>query len=743
MAERLVGVLEKIVWSNEDTHFTIAEIHCEGSDVFGGDVTIKGILPGVQCGETLELEGEWISDRKYGRQFNVKTFKSKLPASVHGIRKYLSSKFVEGIGKTYANRIVDRFGADTFRIISEEAGRLREIKGISDQRILRIRRAWDRHRRLHEIFSEMQIYGINISQCSKILDRYGDATMKTIRANPYRLAYDIRGIAFPTADKIARNMGLGNENPYRIDAGIFYTLEEIESEGHTAAPCAFLRERAVEKLDVPATLVTAALEILVQKGKLRIFGGQSALHDESLLLRPSLDLAEKEIADCIARIREASGRLPAIKVEIALAWAQDRAGFDFAPEQMAAIRAALLEKFSVITGGPGTGKTTILSALCAILKAKKTTIMLAAPTGRAAQRMAEATGVPAQTIHRMLNIGAGTRKDSDEELRELIAGGNEEESEDFLKADFVIIDEASMLDASLAAQLLRRIAPETHLVLVGDVHQLPSIGAGNVLSDIIRSGTVATTTLQAVFRQGSRSGIVTTAHNILRGVTTPPPEVLSFGEIDTGRDIFFLPCESPEETKRKVLELATKVIPKLFAVDPVNDIQILTAMHKGEVGVQALNAYLQKAYKNIPAENATISQHLEQGDKVIQTRNNYEKSVFNGDMGTVASIDKETGTVVVKFDKATAEYTKNEAQSELQLAYAITIHKSQGSEFPVVIVPLVKGQFMMLRRNLIYTAITRGRKKVFVVGQSGAYFMAVKNVEATRRITTLRERLCR
>ena len=740
MPERLIGVLEKIIWANEDTHFTIAEIHCDDATILDSDITIKGILPGVQCGETLELTGTWIEDKKYGRQFSVATFHSKLPASVHGIRKYLGSKFVEGIGKTYANRIVDYFGADTLRVISEEAGRLREVKGISDRRVRIIHQAWEKHRHLHAIFSEMQTYGIHLGQCAKILEKYGDNAMKIIRENPYQLAYDINGIAFPTADKIARNLGLGNENPNRLRAGIFYTFEEIEGEGNTATPYNFLREKAVEKLAVKSELIEATIDALIKSKLLRVPAGTQDLSETRLIQRPSLELAEIEIAETITTIQRAPSCLPAIKIDIAAEWAQDRAGFDFAPEQIAAIKTALREKVSIITGGPGTGKTTILSAICSILKAKKVAIQLAAPTGRAAQRMAESTGVPAKTIHRMLNIGAEKHKNADEESRELIVGGNEDEIS-FLEADFVIVDESSMLDVRLAARLLRHVNPTAHIVFVGDVNQLPSVGAGNVLSDFIFAGTIATTTLQAVFRQGARSGIVTTAHNVLHGNPAFPQKIMSFGEIDETRDIFFLLCETPEETKKKVIALATKVLPQLFGVNALDDIQILTAMHKGDVGVQALNAYLQKASKGVPAENTFASNHFEVGDKVIQTRNNYDKNVFNGDMGIIIAIDKDDDKIIVRFDKTEVAYTKTEAQSELLLAYAITIHKSQGSEFPIVIIPVVKAQFMMLRRNLIYTAITRGRKKVFIVGQAGAYFMAVKNEEATKRITTLRERL--
>lgn len=735
----LVGVLERIIFFNDENFYTIGEVCDETTQE---TVTVAGTLPAVQCGETLELRGAWQRHPTHGRQFRISSFSSKLPSSVHGIRKYLGSGLVRGIGKTYAKRIVEHFGADTLRVISEESARLREIPGIGAQRVRAIKESWDEQFALREVVIFLQTYGITTSQCLRIVRAYGADAKKTVRENPYRLAQDIDGIAFPTADKIAVNLGLPTEGAQRIEAGVVYAMQLAEADGHTAFPQEELVARAAELLGVDPGLPQRKIGEMLEGGRLvyadaaQIRIGEDGSRSREivrLLQRRDFANAEREIAACVSALAGTADRLPPIRIESAVEWAQTRAGFSFAEEQSAAVKTALAEKISIITGGPGTGKTTILRAICSILRAKKARITLAAPTGRAAQRMSETTGVPAGTIHRILKPDP-------------LSGGFSFNEKNPLATDFVIVDEASMLDTKLASALFRAVPAAAHLVLVGDVNQLPSVGAGNVLKDLIQSRRVAVTRLNAVFRQGRRSGIVSTAHAILQGDGhVPQPIYESVFEFDPDGDLHFIRADGADDCVRKTVALATQAIPRVLGIRSAEDIQVLVPMHRGNAGVQNLNAVLQKAFKpagtaaGVPASGGT---RLEAGDKVLQNRNNYEKNVFNGDLGRVEEVFPDTGSVSVRFADAGADYERGEL-GELQLAYAITIHKSQGSEFPVVIIPLLKAHFMMLKRNLLYTAITRGRKKVFIVGEPAAYSMAVRNADSAKRWTGLPARLKR
>lgn len=734
--DTLVGVLERIIFFNDENYFTIGELSCENSRE---TVTISGALPSVQCGETLELRGSWVSHPTYGRQFKLTSFTSKLPSGVHGIRKYLGSGMIRGIGKTYAKRIVDHFGADTLRVISEESARLREIPGIGAQRVRAIKDSWDEQFALREVMIFLQTYGVSTAQCLRIVKAYGLNAKQTLQENPYRLAQDIDGIAFPTADKIAANLGLPTEGAQRIEAGVIYAIQLAEADGHTAFPHAELIEKAADLLGVDPGLPSHLLGKMLEEGRLVQVAGVSVRREADgtftreevkLLQKRDYAHAERDIAACLSQIVAKKDRLPPIHIDRAVAWAQDKAGFAFAEEQTLAVKKALAEKMSVITGGPGTGKTTILRAICSILRAKNVRITLAAPTGRAAQRMSESAGVPAGTIHRILKP-------------EPLLGTFVFNEKNPLPTDFVIVDEASMLDTKLAAALFRAVPAEAHFVLVGDVNQLPSVGAGNVLNDLIRSRRVPVTRLNAVFRQGKRSGIVTTAHAILQGdAHVPQPIQESVFEFNPEGDIHFIRASSAEDCVKKTLALATQAIPRLLGVRSADDIQVLVPMHRGNAGVQNFNTVLQKAFKaaGAPGIPAPGGIRLELGDKVLQNRNNYDKNVFNGDLGRIDDVSPEAGSVGVRFADEHAEYERGDL-SELQLAYAVTIHKSQGSEFPIVIIPLVKAHFMMLKRNLIYTAITRGRKKVFIVGEPSAYTMAVRNADSAKRWTGLPARL--
>ncbi len=755
----LTGVLERIIFFNEENHYTIAELRPDAlpaaAPAPAGEgatdrVTVVGPLPGVQCGETLQLTGEWTRHAQHGAQFKILSFKSELPSSVYGIRKYLGSGLVPGIGKVYANKIVDTFGTDTLRVLSEESGKLRKVPGIGKVRAAAIKEAWAEQKTLREVHIFLQTYGVTTAQCVKLVNKYGPAARQVIVDEPYRVAREIDGIGFKTADRIAINLGYANDAPPRLDAGLIYALETLQEEGHTAYPRGELVDYAATLLETSAVLLQARIDALLASKAIVQHGApdsqpstnNSQPAPSTFLQLPHNDRAERKIADVVKRLASVPSGLPAIKIEAALTWAQEKAGFAFHDLQRSALQKALAHKFSILTGGPGTGKTTILRALVEILKAKKVRVHLAAPTGRAAQRLAETTGGYASTIHRLLKF-------------EGVKGGFTVNESHPLATDFLIVDEASMLDSRLAAALLQAVPVRAHLLLVGDVDQLPSVGAGNVLKDLIavagvadpgRPGspspaTIAVTRLSVVYRQKDQSLIVSVAHAINGGDSAPPPVVSEVAKAQAWSDLNFIAASSPEDCLAKITELCTKFIPQHYQwFHPVNDVQILAPMHKGVAGVGNLNLALQAALNPRHQGLKTQSGEYRPGDKLIQLRNNYDKDLFNGDIGEVLSIDGVKGTLTADFDGAKHTFERGEF-GDLALAYAISIHKSQGSEYPIVIVPLLKAHFVMLQRNLIYTAITRGRKKVFIVGEPAAYGMAVRNAEAKLRCTHLREKI--
>jgi exodeoxyribonuclease V alpha subunit len=718
--QRLKGVLERIKFFNEENHFCIAEFRPEKARE---NVVIVGNLPGVQCGETLELDGEWMRHAEYGEQFRIAGFTSRLPASVHGIRKYLGSGLVPGIGKTYADKIVDHFGEDTLRVISEQSGRLREVEGIGPKRARQIKAAWDEQRAVREVMVFLQTHGVSSARCVKLVRQYGQGARRILENEPYRLASEVDGIGFKTADTIALNLGLANDGARRIDAGVLHILEKMEGDGHTCFPQDELVAQAADLLEVPPEKVRQRAEALLGEGRLM------RPLQTGLVQSPAIDRAETSIAESLLRLSRTSGALPAILVDKAVEWAQERAGFPFAKGQQSGIRTALEAKVSILTGGPGTGKTTILRSLVAILKAKKVRVVLAAPTGRAAQRLGESAGMGASTLHRLLKFDPQ-------------AGGFTHNAERPVPADFVIVDEASMLDSKLAAVFLRALPNTCHLLLVGDSDQLPSVGAGNVLRDLIQCGQLPVVRLTDIFRQSGRSGIVTTAHDILHGRAQPPVIQERLEDVDPEQDLVFVETGGADACQEQLVRLCRGALPHWYGLDPIRDVQVLAPMHRGAAGIGQLNTALQEALNPDGASFRSGAGRYQVGDKVMQVRNNYDKNLFNGDVGIVTAVNAEAGSLAARFDGHEHEFDRGEL-NELNVAYAVSVHKAQGSEYPIVVIPLVRQHFVMLQRTLLYTAVTRARKKVFLLGEASAYAIAVRNRDTAMRFTDLDRKLRR
>jgi exodeoxyribonuclease V alpha subunit len=729
----LTGVLEHITYTNEDTGYTVARVATER----GGDpVTVVGPLLGAQAGEHLHLEGRWRNHPLYGRQFEVRSYRAVLPATVQGIRRYLGSGLIKGIGPKMAERIVDQFGVDTLKVLEEDPGRLRSVPGLGPTRTAMIEQAWEEQKAIKDVMIFLQGVGVSTSLAVRIYKAYREEAIKVVTHAPYRLATDVWGIGFKTADKIAQGVGIAYDSAERVKAGLQFTLSQASELGHCYLPEPELVARASEILGVRPALAQSCLDELVrQQGAIRdpvpMTGFDDGVH--AIYLVP-FHRAEVSLAAGLLRLRsvpEQADRLPMFRTvdwSAAFRWLEGVTGSPLAPEQETAVRLALTERVAVLTGGPGCGKSFTVRAVVALARAKKARVLLAAPTGRAAKRLSELAGMDAQTLHRLL---------------ELRPGGEAAFHQDRpLEADLVVVDEASMLDLLLANKLVKAVPPGAHLLLVGDVDQLPSVGPGEVLRDLLQAGgrsapVLPRVRLTQVFRQAQQSGVVTNAHRINAG---HPPTTTGMG------DFFLFAEDDPERVAELTVDIVVNRLPRRFGLDPRRDVQVLCPMHRGPAGSAALNERLQQVLT--PAapkqpERRFAGRTYRPGDKVMQVRNDYEKGVFNGSVGTITTISPETSELFVLMDEDQEVRYGFDDLDELTHAYALTVHRSQGSEYPCVVVPLVQTAWLMLQRNLLYTAVSRARQLVVLVGSRRALAKAIRTPGNGHRYTALDDRLQR
>ena len=711
--EVLAGLVERVTFHNPDSGFCVLRVKARGHRDL---VTVVGHAAMVAAGEWITASGEWVNDRTHGQQFKARFLRSSAPSSIEGIEKYLGSGMIRGIGPVYARKLVRAFGEEVFDLIEAEPERLREVNGIGRVRAGRITDAWAEQKVVREIMVFLHSHGVGTARAVRIFRTYGADAIEVMSENPYRLARDIRGIGFKTADAIAMKLGITKTAMIRVRAGIGYALTEAMDEGHCGLPAEQLGPLAAGLLDVPDDVIRTALDLELAEGTVVA----DTVADTPCVFLGALYRAERAIAERLLDI--AAGRLPwpPIDVERALPWVERKSGLSLAPGQAEAVRLALASKAVVITGGPGVGKTTIVDAILRILAAKGVERVLCAPTGRAARRLSEATGLEARTIHRLLEVDP-------------VSGGFRRNADNPLDCGLLVVDEASMVDVMLMRALLAAVPDQAALLIVGDVDQLPSVGPGQVLADVIASGAVPVVRLTEVFRQAARSRIVTSAHGINRGA------VPDLSRPDGDSDFYFVPAEDPETAAIRIVDLVKTRIPKRFGFDAVRDIQVLCPMNRGGAGARALNIELQAALN--PAGERKVERFgwtFAPGDKVMQIENDYDKEVYNGDIGQVADVDPEAGELTVRFDGREHVYAFGELDT-LVPAYAATVHKSQGSEYPAVVIPVLTQHYAMLRRNLLYTGVTRGKRLVVLVGQTKAVAIAVRNVSGRRRWSKLDE----
>lgn len=718
VSDRLEGSIERVTFFSEETGFCVLQVKVKGQRELA---TVVGSAPTVNSGEWLSAEGAWVIDKNHGRQFKAVQLRCIPPSTAEGIEKYLASGMVKGIGPVYARKLVQKFGEEIFEIIEEHPACLEEVEGIGPGRRRRITQAWSDQKAIREIMLFLHSHGVGTRRAARIYRTYGSNAVAQVRENPYRLSQDITGIGFKTADRIAANVGISRDSALRARAGLNHVLLEATQNGHCALPASQLHQEAVKILEIPETIVEEALAWMIAQGQLLL----ESLDGEDLIFLPHLAAAERVIAARIVRLARGRADYPPIDLEKAIGWCQQRSGKILADSQREALVQALGHRVLVITGGPGVGKTTLMNSILMILRAKKVKCLLCAPTGRAAKRLSQATGLEAKTIHRMLEVVPAT-------------GRFARNRRNPLQCDLMVVDECSMLDVPLMSHLLAAHPPGGSLILVGDVDQLPSVGPGMVLQHVIASGVVPVVRLKEVFRQSRDSRIITTAHEVNSG-KAPAPVTGSVPD----SDFYFLEREDPEQISGVMSRLIRERIPRRLGVDAIRDIQVLCPMHRGSLGAREVNRRLQDLLNPARPGREEVEKFgwkFRVGDKVIQMENNYDKNVFNGDMGRIEMVDPLDKGVAIRFESQKVIYDFNELD-QLAPGYAISVHKSQGSEFPVVVIPLAMQQYLLLQRNLIYTGITRGKKLVVVIGQSRALQAAVRNNKQERRYSGLLSRL--
>ncbi|QDU18552.1 SF1B family DNA helicase RecD2 [Urbifossiella limnaea] len=734
MTEQLSGVIERITFHNLDTGYCVLRVRARGQREL---VTVVGEMQHPVAGEYVEAAGKWVTDRQFGLQFKADNLKATPPHTAEGIVKYLGSGLVRGVGPGFARRIVDVFGDKTLEVIDQSPTFLTQVKGVGPKLVEKIRDSWREQQAVRSIMVFLHSYGIGTARAVRIYREYGENAIEVVKRNPYRLSTDIWGVGFQTADALALKLGLPRDSPFRAQAAVRHVLGEAQSDGHVGLPEELATQAAealtqippdgirdaVEQLRVTDEIVRDSVALVTKDTGYDPDEAAGVPGDEHLLYLKPLFLAEFGVARQLAALAKGAHPLRTADHTAALGWAEAQMGITFADSQRKAVTEAVSHKLMVVTGGPGTGKTTIVRAILEIVSAKSLRVLLAAPTGRAAKRLAESTGREAKTIHRLLEFDPGI-------------GGFRRGKENPLDVDVLVVDEVSMVDVVLMNQLLRAVPPFAAVVFVGDVDQLPSVGAGSVLADLIESKVLPVARLTEVHRQAGASWIVRAAHAINHG---EQPESAPAGK----GDFYFVEADAPEAVIDRIRQAVTTRIPAAFGLDPLKDVQVLTPQVKTELGVLNLNRVLQEALnppKPGTIETKKFDSTFRAGDKVMQVRNNYQREVFNGDIGRVAAIDAVDQTLTVDFDGKQVAYDFADLD-ELQLAYAISVHKSQGAEYPAVVVPVSTQHYVMLQRNLLYTAVTRGRKLVVLVGSRRALWRAVTTADTRRRFGLLRWRL--